>query len=237
MSKDNNIWLIAYVNRDFIKIVEEEISRYENLNDIEVYIPTIKLLKKKAKGKNVFEELPLLFNYGFFKLPKKKAINKDFLIEMRHRISCIYGWVKDPSTAMTVKPNLNVDNKSSKYALPGNAIATDDEVVRMVSVCNEMSIYDNTDIARVDIGSYIILEGYPFEGVEAKILEIDNNKKEVKVELQIAPIFREARVSFENVFYTVYKGFENRSRERSLEDMGDINMIDSLIFKNKGYEK
>lgn len=235
--KDNHVWIISYINRDFISKVQDELNHYESLQGIEVYIPTIKLLKKKAKGKNEFQELPLLFNYGFFKVRYEDATNIDFLMAMRHRISCIYAWVKDPSKAVKTRPNLNVGNTESRDALPAAAIATDKEVSRMVKACKDLSIFDKEEIDRIEIGSYITLEGYPFDGIDAKILSINHKRKEVKVELQLGELFREVRVSFENVFYTVYKGFENKTRERSIEDMGDINIIDSLVFKNTRYEE
>lgn len=236
MSKDE-IWIIAYINRDFIKIAEDEMNRYHEFGDVEVYIPTIKILKKKAKGKNIFESLPLLFNYGFFKMPYHKATSKEFLLEMRHRISCIYGWVRDPSKTIRTRPVLNVDNHGGRQALPAAAVATDEEITRMVAVSENMSIYDKSNMESIEVGKFITLEGYPFEGITAKVLDINHSKKEVKVELQLEPIFREVKVSFDNVFYTVYKGFENRGREKSLEEMGDINMIDNLTFKNRQYEE
>lgn len=231
----NDTWLIAYINRDFINIASEELKKYEEFEDLEVYIPTVKVLKKKAKGKDVFEELPLLFNYGFFKMPLEQATNPDFLMQMRYRITCIYAWVKDPSKAIHNRPNLNIENKSDNMAIPAAAIAKDEEITRMVKACNEMSIFDEDEIDNLEIGSFVKLEGYPFEGIDAKILDIDKKKKQVTVELQLDSVFKEVKVSFENVFYTVYKGFENKSREKSLEEMGDINLIDSLIFKNKNY--
>jgi len=237
MAQENKIWLIAYINRDFISMVASELSHYPELMGIEIYIPTIKLIKKKSKGKNIFDELPLLFNYGFFKMDYVDATNTDFLLEMRHKLSCIYGWVKDPTITLKNRPNFNIENKESSRALPRAAIATDEEVARMVKACNELSIYDKENLESIKIGDYITLQGYPFEGIEAKILYINSNKKEVKVELQLETHFKEVNVSFENVFYTVYKGFENKFREKSLEDMGDINMIDALIFKNSRYEK
>lgn len=234
--ESKKIWVLAYINRDFINRAEIELERYGH-NDIEAYIPTVRLLKKKFKGKNVFEFVPLLFNYGFFKIPYHKAINPDFLMELRHHITCIYAWVKDPAKIHLQSTNLKSDNSNFTDAIPHIATATDKEVTRMIKASESMSIYNADDLKRFQPGDHLQLEGYPFEGMPAEIIKINHKKKEVVVKLNIEAIVREVTVSFENVFYTVYKNFSEQLREDSSDEMIEKygpNAIDHITF-NKVY--
>lgn len=232
METTKTAWLIAYINRDHISIAQDELKKYGH-KDVEAYIPTVRILTKKFKGKNHFEFVPLLFNYGFFKVPLEKAKNPDYLMELRHHITCIYAWVKDP---INIQKNLRKDNKSSSYALPAAAIATDKEVTRMIKASESMSIYCAEDLKRIKPGDHLKLEGYPFEGMPAEVISINHKKGDVKVRLDIENVVREVTVSFENVFYTVYKNYNEDSRESSSDELVEKygpNTIDHIIYKNQ----
>lgn len=234
--ESKNVWVVAYINRDHIGIAEEELKRYGH-KEVEAYIPTVRLLKKKFKGKNVFEFVPLLFNYGFFKIPYSKAVNPDYLMELRHHITCIYAWVKDPAkTVRSGKSGLKSDNSNNTDALPNCAIATDREVATMVKATESMSIYNAEDLKQFSKGDYIKLEGYPFENMPAEIISINHKKGEVRVKLDIDAIVKEVTVSFENVFYSIYKDFDENSREDSTDELIDRygpNAIDHITWKRK----
>lgn len=233
--KPDKVWAIAYINRSFIPLVEEEIKRY-NYKEVEIYIPTVKILRKQFKGKNMFEMVPLLFNYGFFKLPWDMACNAEKLLELRHRISCIHGWVRDPSSDLVNNFSMRGDNDNFRQALPRTAIATDEEVARMTKASQGMSIYCEEDLKRLKTGEYIKLEGYPFEGMPAEILNINHKKKEVRVKLLMDAIVKEIKVSFDNVFYTIYKDFEEESREVSSDELKEKygeNTIDHITWKRQ----
>lgn len=232
------IWTIAYINRDFLDIVESEISRYGY--DIETYIPTVRVIKKKFKGKNVFEFVPLLFNYGFFKVSYEDACNPEFLLILRSRISCIYGWVKDPAGNIKNNVSLRAGNKESYNALPGSAFATDKEIAQMVKNSSDINVYSSEELERFKKGDYIKLKGYPFDDVPAEILEINFKAKNIKVSLLLDALVKEVTVSFENVFYTVYQGYdESLTKDSNLDEMETRNKgnSDRLMFKNTYYEE
>ena len=234
MLKTDDIWVIAYINRDYIAIANEELEQYE-YNDVTAYIPTVRVLKKKFKGQNLFEFVPLLFNYGFFKLPYYKACDPDFLMELRNRITCIYAWVKDPCKTVKRDFSLKFGNEGFIDAMPKAAVATDEEVAKMVKASKSMSIYTKSDLERFKPGDFIKLEGYPFEGMPAEIVRINHRKGEVHVKLMMDEIIKEVTVSFENVFYTIYKNFNEQSKESSTDEMKERygeNSIDHISFKN-----
>lgn len=237
--ESNNVWVVAYINRDHISIAQEELKRYGH-KDIEAYIPTVRMLKKRFKGKNVFEFVPLLFNYGFFNIPLAKAKNPDFLMTLRHNITCIYAWVKDPAKANIDRTGLKEDNTNFDDALPQCAIATDEELSRLIEASESMSIYNSEDLDKLKPGDYIKLQGYPFDNMPAEIININKKKGTVKVKLEIDSLIREATVSFENVFYSVYKDFSEEGREKSSDEINDKygpNTVDYLTLKHTYYEE
>jgi len=239
MAKNSKtVWCIAYINRDHIGIVEEELKKYNY--KVEAYIPTVRILKKKFKGKSIFEFVPLLFNYGFFKVEYESAINPQFLMELRNRITCIYGWVKDPTKILHDGPRLSANNSDSPGGILATALATDAEVARLTKESDAMSIYSAEDLARLQPGSYIKLKGYPFDDMPAEIIKINLSKREVKVSLLMDALVKEVTVSFENVFYTVYQGFNEDSKEESYDELNEKygqNSIDKMLFQNYNYDE
>jgi transcription antitermination factor NusG len=236
MAKNSNtdtVWCIAYINRDHIKIVEEELDKY-NYN-VTAYIPTVKILKKKFKGQNIFENVPLLFNYGFFKIDYEDAVRPSFLLELRNRITCIYGWVKDPTRAINGSPRLSMTNSDTFSGVPVTALATDKEISRLIKKSKKLGIYSAEDISKLSPGDYIKLKGYPFDNMPAEIISINVKKGSVKVSLLMDSMIKEATVSFENVFYTVYQGLNENSREKSYDESSEKygpNSIDKMLYQN-----
>lgn len=235
VSSNKYVWVVAYINKEFMEVAGEELRKYGYKN-IEAYIPTVKVLRKQFKGKQMFEFIPMLFNYGFFKMPYEYACNAEMLLELRHRISCIYAWVKDPTRMMhDSKPGLNAKNKTFNKAIPRAAVATDEEISEMIKTSRNMGIFTQDDLKQFKTGDYIKLEGYPFEGMPAEILKINYKKKEVTIRLMIEAVVQSMTVSFDNVFYSIYKNYSEKSREQSTEELiqqyGN-NAIDHITFKH-----
>jgi transcription antitermination factor NusG len=199
-------WLIAYIDATHIDRVEKDLKKYPEYADITAYIPTIKLLRKSFKGKNEFEDVPLLFNYGFFKVPRKYAIYQNFLDGMKQNIACIFAWVKDPMKVIETKPTIRMDGKSV-YAdkdIPV-ATATSEEVAFLVKNSDNFSTHDGNDVKNLKPGDMVVLHGYPWDGVQATVIEVDPKKEEMKVEIMIFGQKNPVKVvSFDNIFFTVY---------------------------------
>ncbi len=240
--KFNHVWVIAYINRDYIHRVEQDLLKY-GFGSIRVYIPTVRILKKQFKNKNIYEYVPLLFNYGFFQLPYEKACDVELLRTLREKIPAIYAWVSDPVKTLTTKPVLRPDNKDTPEPepeleidgmkilkkveqTPNVAMAREEEIVNLLKAAENMSVFSDGIVNKLEEGSFIILQGYPYEGMSAEIVEINKTKKTVKVRLLLETMITTATVSFENIFYTVYSDFDKSNREKSLDD------IDSLGKRN-----
>lgn len=228
------IWVIAYINRDHIERVETDLLNH-GYGAVRVYIPTVRILKKQFKNKNIYEYVPLLFNYGFFLIPFKKACDADFLINMRLKIPAVYSWVKDPIAVMKKKPKLRMDNKDPDLEeeepkikvlkkpkqTPKVAIAREVEIAELMKTSEHMSVFSDDIIDQLEVGSFIILRGYPYENMPAEIVAINQAQKKVKVRLLLETMMAEVMVHFENIFYTVYSDLKESGREKSLDEIGE----------------
>lgn len=221
MAKSPHKWVICYIDIKKLHLLSVDLRKESKYESVSSYIPYIQILKKKLKGKNHFDKMPLLFNYGFFKVPKYFIPNPYFLEQMKKDIRCIYGWVMDPPAKAKDQPLLEY-GKYSLYNPMGIALASDEEIMRIISAETTQSIYTEKDIDTLFIGKQIILKKYPFDGLPAEIDSIDKNKKEVMVKLLLdTPLSgKPIRVSFENIFWSVYQTYlDPEPKEESIEDI------------------
>jgi len=209
-----HLWCIAYINKVFIHTIDKDLQSF-GYQDIKFNIPTVKVLKKRFKGKNYYDEIPLLFNYGFFRLPIESARDQDYLQRMKVAVQGIYNWLWRPKGLMSPhikNPILVATIKMSELA-----------ILKRISLAN--SIYSSDDISGLSKGKFIILRGYPFEGMAAEVVEIMDKQEKVKVKLLGDNLLGEPIVSFSNIFYSVYSGHD--------PDIISDNTVEGLIEKSR----
>ena len=229
--KPEFIWCIAYIDSDQLEKTQEYLDKYEEYANVEAYIPVVRILKKTFKNKNEFENIPLLFNYGFFKVPKNFIRNPEFFVKMQQRIPVIYHWVKDLANGLEIKPRYTligtnkVDDGKVKPPRKNDAlqiaVASEKEIERIRQVKSDISIFDKSDIENIKEGSEIILRGYPWQDMRARIIKLDYKKEQARVELILDHHIREVTVALDNIFYTIYSGDHKIEpiREKSIEDL------------------
>lgn len=213
--KNDYVWVIAYINRDYIERVEQDLLEY-GFGAIRVYIPTIRVLKKQFKNRNIYEYVPLLFNYGFFQLPFTKACDAEFLRNLRIKIPAIHSWAPDSMKVLKKNPKLRYDNLSGQIHV---AIAREEEIANLLKASENMSIFSDGLIDNLHEGQTITLKGYPYDEMVAEIVSVNKNTKKVKVKLLLETFITQATISFENIFYTVYSNFSEELREKSLDEI------------------
>jgi transcription antitermination factor NusG len=214
------VWLIAYIDSATVKLVHKELKRYLEYKEVEVFIPTVKVLKKTFKGDDKFDEVPLLFQYGFFKVPRKYAVSSAYLENMQNNISCIYGWLRDPHKNI-LRDATRKMKKIKDKDIP-IATATPDQIADLVKKAFDFSIHTPDEIDSVKKGDFVTLRGYPFDNVQAEIVELNAKKKKAKVKIHIFDGTKEVDVSFDNIFFTVYHegGYDDRlSNNESLDEL------------------
>lgn len=219
MAKDKYVWLIAYIDSSKVHRLEKDIDKFPEYQiNIDAHVPMVRILKKKFKGKDFFDEVPLLFNYGFFRVPLVWAINRDILDIMKTNITCIYSWVTDPAKKDQTMKSSRL-RKDILRALP-YAYCDEETVKRLLTVAKKESIHSSENIENLKPGDLINLMGYPFEGMEASVVSVDKRGKTVIVEIGSLGISKEVKVSFDNVFYSIYRGShdEKYNQEKTLSD-------------------
>ncbi len=241
-------YCIAYINRKLLTKLQHDLMRCDL--QIEVVIPTVNVLTKKFKGKEHFDEVPLMLNYGFVKVNDIDLYNLEFFRDIAAKINCISGFLKEKSEdgtvsiATTTKKAVNQVLKAGKRmsiytGMDFNTLKGRDEIRRKY----EPHRNDNGEF--ID-GKVITLKGYPFDGVEAQIIKIKFAKCEVEVLLQLGldenTIAQPATISFHNMFYTIYDEADEEQesmRERSIEDMTYTHKNPELVLDklmHKAYE-
>lgn len=209
------VWVVCYVDISKIHTLERSLAqRYKIYGDVEAYIPTIQVLQSKAKSKGEYKDVPLLFNYGFFKIPAYFIYNEEFLRNLRTDVDCIYQWLRDPGKE-TMK-------KKKKRKIPTIATSTPKEIASLRASCKELSTYSDNDVKKLEVGQVITLKTYPFENMLVKVASINLRGKyiiaDILTSMSITPT---VRLSFEQIFYTLYNNnsLVTSGRESSLDEM------------------
>lgn len=243
MKRESRTWVIAYVNRKYLHKAQTDIKK-SGFKNIIINVPTVKILNKKFKGEEHFEEIPLMLNYGFFQIPSEYINNRELMDKIKSQITCIYGWVKDLGTR-------------------GNPIAScsSEDVNAVIEMGKKLTVYTGMDLTdpekREEIrksyephydeegnwvkGKMVNLKGYPFDNVEAQIIKFEFKKQAVKVMIHLPManeiMIKPATISFANLFYSIYDDHieDDNMREVYLEDLRgtkeDKNLFDKIIHK------
>jgi hypothetical protein len=222
MAKRPAKWIVCYIDSGKLHLLEKDLSQQPKYRSVKAYIPTVKVLKKKFKNKNHFEDVPLLFNYGFFEVPEYFIYNPWFLDTLKQDIRAIYGFVRDSSRINYDDGRILPYGKKLLAQNPSHvALASTQEIATIMAAENEGSMYSAKDIEKLRVGAVVTLHTYPFEGLQAKIVAIDPRKKEVEVTLLLQTHLSKIRVSFDNVFYTIYKSeyMNTAMKEQSIEEI------------------
>lgn len=216
------VWAIAYIDRDYLSTVEKQLSKFPEYFDVQAYIPTVRILKKRFKNENHYEHIPLLFNYGFFRLPLR-LINAESLADLKKNIQVIYSWVKDPINLFNEPPSLNRENKTIRRPIQmAVGTASDEEIARLINASHKLSIFDKEELEKIKPGDTILLRGFPWEGIPATVKHINIKKGEVRVEADLGSHIQDTILAFDHIFWSIYQGSydeNNHKKELSLEDL------------------
>lgn len=207
MKRTKYVYAICYIERKYFHLINQEL-RDNGYHHIRAIVPTVKVLRKAIKGKLNFEEVPILFNYGFIKMPAEKAFSRPFLNKMKRQISGIRAFLKDTQTIFPRKKRARIDNAEDFDDFSIVAICPRSEVNRFRRLAKENKKFSVEDIANIKIGDYIVLKVYPYEGVDATILDINLTQKTVKLMLYPEHGKMEITLPYDHVLYSVYANYD-----------------------------
>jgi hypothetical protein len=234
MAKEPVVWAIAFISPKKMFTVERDLLKHSNrYKGVKAYIPVVKIMTKQVKGKQHFETVPMLFNYAFFKIPKYYIPNPAFLEKMKKDVECIINWVKDPSISKE-KGYFTMDKL---YNPTGVALASQKDIDNLREREKGKTFYTASDIKSLKEGATITLHTYPFEGLPAEIIKVNEDQGYVTVRLLLETSLQVIKVKFENVFFTIYKDvyLEDKMREEYIDEMKARNkgVGDKIDFNNK----
>lgn len=205
-------WVLFYIDNKYYNTINKELKS-KGYKHIKAVVPTIKILKKRQKGRDIYEEVPILFNYGFMKMPTEKAFSRVFLNKLKKAIVGIHNFVKSTSTMHPRKKKARIDNAEDfdDFSIVATVDYKDVRRFRRLSKLNK--VYTKDEIISIPIGSYVTLKGYPFEGISATVLDINPSTRKVKVLLypegeHITGGKIIANVSMDNVLYSIYQDYD-----------------------------
>lgn len=142
------------------------------------------------------------------RMPKEKAYSRPFLNKLKRDIEGIQLWVKDTNSMHPKKLKRRVDNAEDFDDFSMVAIATRKEIRRFQRISKENRVYSGDEITSLKIGTYIVLRGYPFDGVDATIEDINLTTNQVTVLLYPTNGSMRVNLPMENVVYSIYHNYD-----------------------------
>jgi len=208
-------WVIAFIDHKKRGTIARDFSKLQI--EYEIGIPVIRILRKRFKNKQHFDTVPLMFNYGFIRLPRHILKSRERLMDIKDKVAGVYNWMyKKPGEDKFV-----VETVSEK------------KVKELLQRSEDLSIFSGSEMNRFKKGDFIILRGYPFEGLKAEIQYINHQTRRITVNIFIMSCTREVEVNYENVFYSVYENFDESVSATSLDEIESRykNSFDRLQYK------
>lgn len=232
--KDKYVWAIGYINKDLCLKIQWDLEKYPEFKNVEVCIPTVRVLNKKFKSRMVYDNIPLMLNYGFFKVTKKQILDMGFMNRLKEASVGLTGWLKNLANAD--KQSLKRLKKNIDESLP--IAFTDSSFIERIKKLAELNdVYSPSELSKLAKHQTITLKVYPFDGMQAKVLEIDEDKRKVRVQLidNVGTGFLDKHwLDFEHVFFTIYKS-ETDPTLSGLIYLEDIRIVNqnSKAFKDE----
>lgn len=218
------VWIAIYVQKAHIVGANRRLKTL-GYEDLLFYIPQLPKLRRTLKGRDIEDKVPMLFNYAFLRLPQRKAQDVDFLSKLKRQMPVFYSYMKDPLA--------NEDTNLTRVAY-----VKDSEIKRLRALEKRAKLITQSQIDEITVGKTVVLHGPPFDGLMAKIKEVNGNKiivdilvGDVNTEDAFSPLFTNTEVNLENVIYTAYDyDFSDiPKKEESYEEHMELGNIDKVI--------
>lgn len=206
--KSSYVYVVCRVDNKKFHTITQDFKK-NKIKGLKLIIPTLDVLRKTRGCKNHYETVPLLFNYGFIRMKRALAYDKPFLNHVCKKVPGIHSWVKSLEPLHRKRLKQRIDNAEDFDDFSKVALVSKAEIDRLLDLTQHNKIYSQSDITDLSLGSYVTLRGYPYEGMEATVLEINLNEKTVRVQLYPSEISTMViELPFENVLYSIYDDFD-----------------------------
>lgn len=217
------VYAICLIDKKYWKNINEDLKT-EGYQDIKAFIPTVKILHKLKGGKQYFTEVPMLFNYGFIRMKSDQAFDRQFLLKLRRKIPGILNWLRSLETMHPKKLKRRVDNAEDfdDFSIVATISRKEYRYYKRISKKNQ--IYSKDDITKLNIGDYITLRCYPFEGMGAVIEDINLTTKTVTVSIYPEQGMMVVKIPIEHILYTIYENYDEDNFQASYLEL-DLSQI------------
>lgn len=204
-------YCIFYLEDKYYQTLNQELKK-RGYDDVTAIVPMVTVMKgSTSRGKVIYKQEPILFNYGFLKIPTVKALDRDYLRTLAKNVPGIRGFLKDTITLHTrKKKRARVENIDIWDDFSLVATCSRKQVRRYLKIQEENKRFSVSDLTSINPGDYVNLKGYPYEGVDATVLEVDHNNKKVKLLIYPQHGKLEVWLPFDNVLYSVYNNYDPR---------------------------
>lgn len=235
----NLVYCIIYLSK-YWDTIEKDIEKH-HFKNLTPYIPVIKL-SERARSKDNPEKprvkrVPLLFNYGFLKMPIEKAMDRIYLRKVVKKIPGIAGFLKSTSTLHERRHAKRVDNMEDFDDFSLVAIATNEEVMEIRRMETKAELFSKEDIVKLKAGATVFLKSYPFYDTLAEILDVNINQKKVKVKVYPESDYSmKAILPLDDLLYTVYRDYDDIPDEVPSDTPDYSGYLENLIQEPEEFE-
>ena len=236
MKNSTYLYGIFRLNRKYWTTINEDLISH-GYSHIKVYVPTVKILKKVKSGKQYYEEIPLLFNYGFIKMKSDKIYNRVFLAKLSREIPGIQGWLRSLETMHPRKKKKRIVNALDWDDFAKIAIVPRKMVRYYLTLSKNNEVYSYDDIVKLKIGDYIELRGYPFEGLGAIIQDINLTTRLVTVNISTGRNSLTLQLSMDQILYTIYNDYDEDILHCSRGEFDISNVSENIFDYLKEFKK
>ena len=175
------VYCIFYIERDYYTTINQELEENGYGKKLRAIVPTVRILRKVVHGREVYEEVPILFNYAFMRMPRELAYSREFMNKLKKQISGIRGWLRSPESLHPKKIKKRIDNIDIFDDFSLVATATKKEVRHFQRLSRQNKRFSVQDIMNIKVGDYIVLKGYPYDGIDATVVNVNHTTKMVKL--------------------------------------------------------
>lgn len=227
--KKKFVYCIFYLEKKYYLDVDVQLKK-AGFHKLKAIVPMVKILKKTIKGKMQFVEEPVLFNYGFIKMPSEFAYDRNFLNRVKKAVPGIHHWLRDTDTLHPKKKKARIDNAEDFDDFSLVATCPRADVRRFLKISRENQQYSLDDFVRIQEGTFVQLKGYPYEGMSAKVKKVDHNTR--TVELDMVTLMGGSltlTLPFDNVIYSVYRNYDENVLYASFLDMNPNDITEEGI--------
>lgn len=177
--------------------------------DIKCFVPTLTMVKKTYRGqKKEVEEVPMLFNYGFIRMRSEVAYNRNFLFHLKREIPGIVSFLKSLDSMHVKKKRRRVDNAEDWDDFSKVATVTKKEFRHYMRLSGANQVF-SLDEVMVNVGDFVVMRGYPLDGMPAKVLDFNYPNKTAIVEIYPGEgSVLSMQIPLENILYSPYEHYQ-----------------------------